>query len=1214
MTRKIGKDTAVLSFLTFAIFLNSLAAFAQEQPARITEPIDNSALVRLPGTHHPLASAENDLGRVSGDTAMERMVLVLKPADEQAAALNRLINGQHDKQSSTYHNWLTPEQYGTQFGAAQHDLDQIKAWLQQQGFRIDTVARGRNWIEFSGTAGQVESAFRTEMHHYLVKGEDHVANAGDISLPQSLAPVVTGVLSLHNFRKHAAHSKAFQLHRDQATGEMSRTAELMPSGKGVTIAPRPDFTSGSSTHYLSPGDYSRIYNTLPLLNQGVDGTDVSIAIVGRTDINLSDVQAFRHIFGLPANDPTFIVNGLDPFVNGDELESDLDVEWSGAVAPNASIKFVTTRSTFTTDGVDLSTSYIVDNRVAPIMSTSYGQCEAFLGPAENAFYNSIYQQAAAEGITVFVSTGDNGPAGCDYPVSFTPAQNGLNVSGLASTPYSVSVGGTEFRENGADSTYWLAQNRPDLSSAIGYIPEAVWNESCDPTVDKNHCQGSYYYLLYSSSGGSSSCTQSTISGNQITCISGYPKPSWQAGRGVLNDGTRDLPDLAMAAAGGHDGFLVCIEGSCQWTVQNGQIILTQAAVVGGTSAAAPSMAAVMALVEQKNGTFQGLANYSLYQLAAAEKPSLCNSSRMTDPTAASACVFNDVTAGNNNVPGQQGFRAVWAYDMATGLGSVNASNLVNAWGSATKFGSMTTLSAGMATVQHGTPLPLNVAVQAAPAVGGAASGDFSILTENHGSVFGGTLTAGSFSGGVNGLEGGTYSIKAHYAGDAMFRASDSAPVSINVTPEPSVVTAAGWEVNLAGFVVPLFGPVNYGQPVAIQFNVQGKSGVGSATGEATIILDDAVKLGTFPLNQSGSGWVQVDNLLNTGLLVGPHSIRVLYNGDRSFGPSISPRVPVSVRKVLPNAYGAPFPGSITLGSPVRVQFVVGTPGLLPASGTVDVYDNGRRIATQLPLAHSGLFGPGLAQLSYTFSGLKVGFHDLQITYSGDANTLSLPLGTFSNHGAGVTVNPATGAANRVILTQPAGTVMVGDSTTYSVIVKPVQAGGPVPTGTITLVGENSGPFADPVNLRNGAATITLNWTFANINGIVAAYSGDSNYTASDSSFIVTNVKPGTPKVRLKAAASEVAAGTETSLTVSTLGLPSNPNISLPYGEVVFFDSVDGGPERRLGSGFLTTGNGGNPIFTLPAVLPLGSNLIHVRYLGTYDWSAGDSNGVQVAVK
>ncbi len=1213
MAKETRKNTASLFLLMFVMPILSLAASAQETRLRITGPIDNNALVRIPRTHHPLASAQNDLGRVTGDTSMRRMVLVLKQSDEQAATLTRLINNQHDKESATYHAWLTPEQYGTQFGPAQQDVVQVTNWLEQQGFRVDAIARGRQWIEFSGSAAQVENAFHTEMHHYLVKGEHHIANAGDISLPLGLTPVVEGVLSLHNFRKQAAHSKAFQLLRNETTGHMARIAELVPSQKGVGALATPEFTGGSGTHYLTPGDYSRIYNTLPLLNEGVNGTDVSIAIVGRTDINLSDVQAFRHIFALPTNDPEFIVNGADPGINGDELESDLDVEWSGAVAPNSAIKFVTTLSTFTTDGVDLSTSYIVDNRVAPIMSISYGQCEAYLGTAENAFFNSIYRQAAAEGITVFVSSGDNGPAGCDYPVGYTPAQNGLNVSGLASTPYNIAVGGTQFRENGADSTFWLSENRSDLSSAIGYIPEGVWNESCDPTVDPNHCDGTYYYELWSGSGGQSSCTQSTISGNQITCLSGYPKPSWQAGRGVLADGTRDLPDLALAAAGSHDGYLVCIEGSCRWKVQNGQTVLTSAAVVGGTSAAAPSMAGIMALLEQKNGSYQGLANYNLYQLAAGEKLSLCNSSKLTNPTSTGSCVFYDVTAGNNNVPGQQGFKAGFGYDMASGLGSVNATNLANAWASAKKLGSATTLSASAATIQHGTPLPLNVAVQ--PLSGaGSPSGDFSLFSDKHADVFGGTLTNGAFAGGVNGLEGGTYKIQAHYAGDAMFGPSDSASVSINVTPEPSLVSTSAWVVNLAGFVVPIYGPLNYGQPLAVQFNVSGKSGVGSATGQATVVLDDAIKLGTFPLNQGGSGWAQIDNVLHTGIVPGAHRVKVLYNGDNSFGPSFSKQIPFNVRKGFPRAYGAPFPDSITVGSSVHINFVVGVDGMLPATGTVNVYDNGKLISSNLPLSQNGLFGSGLAQLSYNASGLKEGFHALQVSYSGDSNYQPLGIQTFDNRPARVTVNATTGAADHVTLTQSQPSVSLGNSVQYSVKVQPAKAGGPVPTGTITLVGENGGPFGDPVNLTNGAASITLNWTFTNNNGIVAAYSGDSNYTAQNSNFIVTVVKPGTPTVTLSAAATKVATETATSVTASAIGMPSNPAISPPTGEVIFFDSVDGGFERRLGSGFLTTGNGGKLIFTLPVVLPKGHNAIHARYLGTYDWNAADSNIVHVLVE
>ena len=272
----------------------------------------------------------------------------------------------------------------------------------------------------------------------------------------------------------------------------------------------------------------------------------------------------------------------------------------------------------------------------------------------------------------------------------------------------------------------------------------------------------------------------------------------------------------------------------------------------------------------------------------------------------------------------------------------------------------------------------------------------------------------------------------------MFSASDSSGVPVTVAPEPSVTNASGWEINLAGFIVPIFGPVNYGQPVAIEFNAQGRSGVGSPTGRATITLDDRFNLGTYTLNQGGSGWVQVDNLTKTGLLPGSHSFRVSYGGDNSFGPSQSTRVAVSVRKVYANGFASSYPDTVTVGTPVRLQFAVLSEGVLAPTGTVNLYDNGKKIAGPITLVHHGLFGAGLAQVSYTASGLKVGFHDLKLTYSGDANHQPLPLNTFSNHGAPVTVNAATGAATRVALTQSPGAVTVGGAVNYSVSVNPFQ--------------------------------------------------------------------------------------------------------------------------------------------------------------------------------
>jgi len=313
----------------FAVFMMFLPGTLQAQSkARFIQPIDIKSVTRIPHSTHPLAVAENDRGRVEANLPMERMVLVLKPSAEQQSALLKLIDAQHNLEFASYRHWLAPEEFGAKFGPAEEDVAKVTGWLQQQGFRVSNVGHGRQFIEFSGTAGSVENAFRTEMHHYEVKGEKHVANASDIFLPQALAPVVEGVLSLHDFRRKAAHGEIYRVHRDPETGKLE-----------------PDFTLSTvngSAHFTAPGDFARIYNTQPLLDQKINGSGVSIAVVGRSNIQLSDVQTFRKIFGLPAKDPIFIFNGGDPGVlgGGDESEADLDVEWSGAAAPNATIKFV----------------------------------------------------------------------------------------------------------------------------------------------------------------------------------------------------------------------------------------------------------------------------------------------------------------------------------------------------------------------------------------------------------------------------------------------------------------------------------------------------------------------------------------------------------------------------------------------------------------------------------------------------------------------------------------------------------------------------------------------------------------------------------------------------------------------------------------------------------------------------------------------------------
>ena len=461
-----------LPFLTLTIFLSLLCLDlpAQAQPPadppsplfmlppfvqvrdRITSFIDEDQRVTLRGNLHPLAIARYDAGAVAPGFPMEHMLLTLLPDAAQQDALNQLLDAQHNPESPYYHQWLTPEQYGERFGISEADTAQIVGWLQGHGMEVEEVTAGRRAIVFSGSAAQVESAFHTQIHAYRIGNELHHANATDPEIPAALLQVVGGVVSLHDFHSEPMH--------------------------GAVRKPSPDFTSGGS-YYLAPADFATIYDLVPLYQQSINGSGQSVAIVARSNIKIADVRQFRTFFGLPANDPQIIVNGTDPGIlsSGEETEADLDVEWSGAVARNAAIKFVVSKSTNASDGVDLSAQYIVNHNLAPVMSTSFGLCEASLGTSGNRFLNSLWQQAAAQGITVFVSSGDNGAAGCDS-ASASSATHGRGVNGLCSTPYSVCVGGTEFNDASNPSLYWSASNAAGTqSSALSYIPETVWNES-----------------------------------------------------------------------------------------------------------------------------------------------------------------------------------------------------------------------------------------------------------------------------------------------------------------------------------------------------------------------------------------------------------------------------------------------------------------------------------------------------------------------------------------------------------------------------------------------------------------------------------------------------------------------------------------------------------------------------------------------------------------
>lgn len=479
-------------------------------PARaggFRQVVDDNDAVVFQGNVHPLARPDSDLGKAAATLPMKHMILALTLRADRMDQLERLLADQQDPSSLSFDRWLTPEEFGARFGRTQEEIDLLTAWLTSHGFVVDEVAKGRTWINFSGTVADVERAFHTEIHDFLVDNQLHHANATDPAIPRALSGMVGGVVSLHDF----------------VSRPLSRVA-----------VPNTNLSSGA--HALSPGDFATIYDVNPLYTAGTTGSGQSVAIVGRTNIKLGDVQNFRSFAGLPANDPQFIINGTDPgIVSKDELEACLDVEWIGAVAKSATVKFVITGSTTSTDGVDLSAQYIVNNNLAAVMSQSYGQCEADMGSTKLTFYNNLWAQAAAQGITSFVSSGDEGASGCDKGDDTTGT--GLGVNGVCTPANVVCVGGTQFMDTSNPSAYWSSSNDPTTkASVLSYVPEQAWNESGSISGGSG---------LWSTGGGVSSF---------------YSKPSWQVAPGVPVDGKRDVPDVSLTAAG-HDGYIVFKEST-----------------------------------------------------------------------------------------------------------------------------------------------------------------------------------------------------------------------------------------------------------------------------------------------------------------------------------------------------------------------------------------------------------------------------------------------------------------------------------------------------------------------------------------------------------------------------------------------------------------------------------------------------------------------------
>jgi subtilase family serine protease len=648
----------------FLVLLVSTLSNAQTSTvARINRPVNDSDVALLPGGVHPRIAQALDQGRVSPNMPLHRMAMFFKPSAAQQKDLDQLLREQQDPASPNYRKWLTPEQYAARFGMNPTDLAKVSAWLAAHGFQNISVSRSRTSIQFDGTAGQVMVALHAPIHRFALHGKTHYANTAAPLLPSAFAGMVAGITSLNDFRPRA-----------------------------MSIAHWTSSISGS--HFLVPGDVGTIYNINSLYNSGIDGTGETVAVVGQTPLTSTDdgthadIDRFRSLGGLPAIALQQIKTGSPTYSSSDVDEANLDIEWSGAIAPKAQIIYV-----YSDNALFTSLPYVVDNNLAPVISVSYGNCESAFGTTDINVLTTVLQQANAQGQTVTAASGDSGAADCDGSASqpVTQATHGLAVDLPAATPYVTGMGGSEFTgdpgacppdntcTNGApDTQYWKGSSSPTDTSATAksYIPEMVWNDTDASGI---------------SAGGGGVSTL-------------FTKPAWQTGAGVPSDGQRDVPDVSLSSSPNHDGYLICSQGSCVSGYRRSDQTLN---VIGGTSAASPVFAGVVALMNQKLGMPLGNVNSTLYSLAGSA------------PSA-----FHDITTGDNKVPCQQGtkdcpnggtigYSAGTGYDLASGLGSVDVGALAAAWtggGNTPDF----TLSASPSslTLLHGTFGTSTIAVTA----------------------------------------------------------------------------------------------------------------------------------------------------------------------------------------------------------------------------------------------------------------------------------------------------------------------------------------------------------------------------------------------------------------------------------------------------------------------------------------------------------------------